>query len=319
MSDLDDFGFLRDKICEEVANILDDASLSNDEKFKAALSIKDPDGDDGFAMETLMEFSVWGSGTPDGGGLLDLAKRTRDHVLTRGLPGNRISFGSLLHVAAESSSLDAFRWVASIRPESVNEGSVKFLSSPAHILAQRPADEAVPCLRLLRSMGADMNARDVFGRTPVFYSSSEEFFSASVDLGADPRAKDRFGLSPASTVMTAGASRVFAIACRLAGMDPNLPIPFTKGSFIMPASVDPVLALPLSWVARLHSSVSPESFAEDAATMLSLGCDPSVQGPNGKTPMDEACSVGLGHVLQRVILELSSERLPSEREPAPSV
>ena len=115
-------------------------------------------------------------------------------------------------------------------------------------------------------MGAEPNARDGSGFTPLHFaamSETGEAVTALLEAGADPNARDRLGSTPLHSARTGEA----VTALVEAGVDPN--------------------ARTEDGNAPLHLAAMSET-GETVTALLEAGADPNARDNDGKLPFDYA-------------------------------
>ena len=141
--------------------------------------------------------------------------------------------------------------------------------------------------------GANPNARDVGGRTPLFWAEDPQVVSALIQAGADVNAKDNGGETP----LFRARNPAIVSALIQAGADVNAKndkdeTPLFRASILNRPSV--VLALVQAGAdvnARDYSGGTPLFRAEDPAVVSALiqaGADVNARNDNGDTPLFRA-------------------------------
>ena len=74
----------------------------------------------------------------------------------------------------------------------------------AHLAAREGQSEI---LKVLKELGADLNAKDSFGRNSAHFADNFETLQILKELGTDTNAKDVRGRTPADTITAVISSR----------------------------------------------------------------------------------------------------------------
>ena len=127
------------------------------------------------------------------------------------------------------------------------------------------ADTEPEVTRLLLARGADPNAADDDGATPILLAESLDVVSALLEAGADPSRPDDLGQTPLHFAVDWGAPHVRALLA--AGADPN--------------AVDEAGDTPLHWASRYAD-------VETMRALLNGGADPHPTNRKGERPIDVA-------------------------------
>ncbi|AYD40205.1 hypothetical protein D4Z93_06600 [Clostridium fermenticellae] len=105
---------------------------------------------------------------------------------------------SILHYAinnCENNYVDTIKLLIESDNVNINSHKSKFSETPLHRLCAR-ANPYINLVELLLKKGADVNAVNISGKTPIFYCSfnySCELLNLLVKFGADVNAKDKYG------------------------------------------------------------------------------------------------------------------------------
>ena len=139
----------------------------------------------------------------------DLSKLTSTE--TSGMTMNGNAAGSVLIQAARSGSPDMVREILRYRPDlEARDREGKTAVFVAGEFGDQDEDGArVECVRLLAQAGADVNARDNDGNTPLHETFLTDVETELLNLGADVNARNADGETPIFTTVDDAAIRLF--------------------------------------------------------------------------------------------------------------
>ena len=227
-----------------------------------------------------------------------------DHIATILSAGGEISSRSQsdrtpLHAAVANAAL----------PTSIKElvGNVPDINWPD--TASRLASIAV-----LLDAGADIHARDRFGRTSLHTASVQgqpEYIAALVDAGADINARDDYGRTPLHIAVSLKPSRISFLALAL-GLDPDA---FADmGNRVRQAAN---IAALIDAGADIHTrddkdetplhSAATSRDPENVAVLVDAGVDINARDDSGQTPLHAAAAVDPSEDSYGVSLGLSPD------------
>lgn len=108
-----------------------------------------------------------------------------------------INLESMLHYAINNCENNYFKTIEFLinKGANINSPNSKLLETPLHRLCAR-AKPQIDLITMLLKRGADVNATNLSGKTPVFYCSfnySVELLKLLVKFGADINMKDKHG------------------------------------------------------------------------------------------------------------------------------
>ena len=118
--------------------------------------------------------------------------------------------------------------------------------------------------------GADPNARDVFGLTPLHraaeISKTPETVTALINAGADLNARAEFGLTPLHRAAAHSQTPETVTALINAGADPNARAEFG--------------------LTPLHRAAAHSQTPEIVTALINAGADPNARDGDGRTPFE---------------------------------
>lgn len=176
-------------------------------------------------------------------------------------------------------------------------------------------------IRLLASNGAEVDARDSKGRTPVHvaaFASQDEALRALADLGADMNALEGQAYDVVTIAAMADDPELMSLAIEL-GNDPSLVTSPYDGTALIAAAhlghVDVVRRLinagapldhvnNLHWTAVMEAVVLGDGGAEHQAVLdalLSAGADRTLADRDGVTPLQHANHRGYAAMAARLM------------------
>ena len=131
----------------------------------------------------------------------------------------------------------------------------------------------------LVAAGAEMNARDDFGNTPLHWGTEQDdptLIKALIAAGTNPKVRDKWGITPLASAAYYGNPSV-VIALLDAGADPN--------------ARDVRGATPLHQVAKYNRNPAV------IVALLDAGSDPALRDADGATPLHYAALDGNGDLI----------------------
>ncbi|MYH39602.1 MAG: hypothetical protein F4154_01200 [Candidatus Dadabacteria bacterium] len=156
--------------------------------------------------------------------------------------------------------------------------------TPLHYTWRQGKTEAV---KVLIAAGADINARDEAGQTPLYVAVGFQSFEAIKTLiaaGADVNAKDKYGYTPLDTGLRQGITADIVKILIAGGANVNSLSGVVYKSTPLHIAVSPVYQIsPVT----SHGRSSSDS-AEILKTLIAAGADINVKDSDGKTPLHHA-------------------------------
>ena len=154
-------------------------------------------------------------------------------------------------------------------------------------------DQTLLMARLL-SMGADVEARDSKGRTPLFIGAENGHLRAVqelLELGAVMHAADFRGRTPLEVASAGGYTDIVRMLCSR-GPLPHITLPAAESDKAVESGEPELTALQ---AAALHGHV------KIVTILLANGADPNQRGRTNRTPLSYAAEAGHSRVVRRLL------------------
>jgi len=140
--------------------------------------------------------------------------------------------------------------------------------TPLHLMASRTLGRTTNIARVLIAEGADVNAKNIFGETPLHWVSSVEMARLLIAVGADIEAKDNSGKTPLDRARAADVAKLIE-----AGADADY---------------------------ALHDLASV-GYVDRVRQLVDAGADVNAKDNNGRTPLRWAASEGHADVARLLV------------------
>ena len=173
--------------------------------------------------------------------------------------------------------------------------------TPLHLMASRTLGRTTNIARVLIAEGADVNAKNIFGETPLHWVSSVEMARLLIAVGADIEAKDNSGKTPLDRARAADVAKLIE-----AGADAD----YALHDLASVGYVDRVRQLVDAGAdvnAKDNNGWTPlrwaasEGHADAARLLVDAGADVNAKDNNGWTPLRWAASEGHADVARLLV------------------
>ena len=165
------------------------------------------------------------------------------------------------------------------------------LSSPLHVAVNNPREPSV--VDVLITGGADPNARDVEGETPLHQVEVVADIVALIEAGADPNARREGGYTPLhNAIFVAGIQGNLELVSALIdrGADPNAKWASGRTPLHKAAESGPY--------GSSFPAAGPRTDAKLISLLIRRGAKPNVQDDYGRTPLHVAANFGATEAAQ---------------------
>ena len=183
------------------------------------------------------------------------------------------------------------------------------------------ADDVRQCV----DTGAELDARDVLGNTPLHMAvgegASPDVVQVLLDAGADPNARNDYDVTPLHVAPGTGTWPDLVRMLLGAGADPNAldrhglaPLHLAAGAgagaeavqLLLDAGADPNARAHLGLTA-LHWAVREDAIPEVVQALLAAGADPNARNDYDVTPLHRAAGFGASPEVVRALLDAGAD------------